>query len=139
MEENLKALSVVEPWGAMIVNGSKSLEIRSWSPEELPMLNVALVQNNMRLTKNGDEDDNGRIVAIVDIISCEPWEKKHCIYSGCDESEFEEGWLAWQLSNIRKLSNPVTATAKRKFYDLTKAEEISVKRELSKHNKHLRF
>lgn len=93
MEENLKALSVVEPWGAMIVNGSKSLEIRSWSPEQLSMLNVALVQNNMRLTKNGDEDANGRIVA----------------------------------------------TTKRKFYDLTKVEEISVKRELSKHNKHLRF
>ncbi|HFQ5259050.1 TPA: hypothetical protein ACGUXQ_004290 [Vibrio vulnificus] len=126
----MKALSVVEPWGTMIANGLKSLEIRSWSPELLPMLNVALVQNNTRLTRDGDEDVDGRVVAIVDIVSSGPWVKEDCKHSGCDESEFEEGWLAWKLKNIRKLDNPVSAIAKRKFYDLTDSEAIAVKREL---------
>ncbi|HHY0368236.1 TPA: ASCH domain-containing protein [Vibrio parahaemolyticus] len=126
----MKALSVVEPWGTMIANGTKLLEIRSWSPELLPILNVALVQNSTRLTRDGDEDVDGRVVAVVDIVSCELWKKEDCKHSGCDESEFEEGWFAWKLRNIKKLNNPVNAIAKRKFYVLTDVEAIAVKREL---------
>ncbi|MGR5419383.1 ASCH domain-containing protein [Vibrio diabolicus] len=125
----MKAISVVEPWGTMIADGIKSLEIRGWAPEHLPMQNVALVQNNKRLTKNGDEDD-GEVVAIIDIVSCAPWVKEDCKFSGCDESEFENGWLAWRLSNVRKLNNPVAVIAKRKFYDLTSLETLAVKCEL---------
>ena len=126
----MKALSVVKPWGTMIADEIKSLEIRGWAPEQLPMLSVALVQNNKRLTKNGDEDVDGEVVAVIDIVSCAPWVKEDCKFSGCDESEFEEGWLAWRLSNIRKLNNPVPATAKRKFYNLTGEEALAVRLEL---------
>ncbi|MDO3386038.1 ASCH domain-containing protein [Gilvimarinus sp. SDUM040013] len=128
----MKALSVVAPWGAMIANKSKSLEIRSWQPEVLPIRDVALVQNRKRLTKCGEEDADGHVVAIVDIISCKPWEIEDCKFSGCDESDFEEGWLAWKLCNVRKLANPVTAVAKRKFYELANTEAIAVRRELGK-------
>ncbi|EPF2931040.1 hypothetical protein ACSL9C_003984, partial [Vibrio navarrensis] len=62
----MKALSVVEPWGTMIANQTKLLEIRTWRPEVLPMLNVALVQNRRRLTTEGDEDLTARVVAVVD-------------------------------------------------------------------------
>ncbi|MGR5194236.1 hypothetical protein ACPV4H_10100 [Vibrio rotiferianus] len=130
MEDRLKALSVVEPWGSMIADEIKLLEIRSWEPDHLPMLNVAVVQNTKRLTKDGDEDFDGRVVAIIDIVSCAPWEKEDCRHSGCDESDFEEGWLAWKLVNIRKLNAPVIAVAKRKFYDLTNEEVLAVKQEL---------
>ncbi|EPN5230978.1 hypothetical protein ACT0UX_003577, partial [Vibrio cholerae] len=130
LEKNVKALSVVEPWGTMIANQTKLLEIRTWRPEVLPMLNVALVQNRRRLTTEGDEDLTGRVVAVVDIVACEPWVKEDCEHSGCDESEFENGWLAWKLRNIRKLDNPVKAIAKRKFYDLTDSEATQVKLEL---------
>ncbi|EGQ8019979.1 ASCH domain-containing protein [Vibrio alginolyticus] len=126
----MKALSVVKPWGTMIADEIKSLEVRGWVPEQLPMLSVALVQNNKRLTKNGDEDVDGEVVAVIDIVSCVPWVKEDCKFSGCDESEFKDGWLAWRLSNIRKLNNPVSATAKRKFYNLTGEETLAVKREL---------
>ncbi|EJL6752071.1 hypothetical protein ACIL2V_004740 [Vibrio alginolyticus] len=88
----MEALSVVKPWGTMIADEIKSLEIRGWAPEQLPMLSVALVQNNKRLTKNGDEDVDGEVVAVIDIVSCVPWVKEDCKFSGCDESEFEDGW-----------------------------------------------
>lgn len=91
------------------------------------MRNVALVQNMVSLTKESAEDKEGYVVAIIDIVSCSSWEVEDCKYSGCDESEFEEGWLAWKLSNIRKLKQPVKAIAKRKFYDLSDAEEEAVK------------
>ena len=133
MEDRLKALSVVEPWGSMIADEIKLLEIRSWEPEQLPLVNVALVQNTKRLTKDGDEDFDGRVIAIIDIVSCAPWEKEDCRHSGCDESDFEEGWFAWELVNIRKLDNPVSATAKRKFYNLTNEEVVAVKQEVKEH------
>ncbi len=123
---NLKALSVVRPWGSLIAKGTKSLEIRSWSPEKLPMQDIALVQNDVRLTANGQEDPNGIVVAIIDIVACRAWERSDCENSGCDESEFEEGWLAWEITNVRELNRPIPATAKRGFYELTKAESDSV-------------
>ncbi|TOD53520.1 hypothetical protein CGJ62_23095 [Vibrio parahaemolyticus] len=119
---HLKALSVVQPWGSLIVKGTKSLEIRSWSPEKLPMHDIALVQNEVRLTANGQEDPNGIVVAIIDIVGCRAWDRSDCESSGCDESEFEEGWLAWEITNVRELNRPIPAIAKRGFYELTKAE-----------------
>lgn len=123
----MKALSVLAPWGKLIADQSKTIEVRSWYPRILPMRNVALVQNMVSLTKESAEDKEGYVVAIIDIVSCSSWEVEDCKDSGCDESEFEEGWLAWKLSNIRKLKQPVKAIAKRKFYDLSDAEEEAVK------------
>ncbi|EOC2543098.1 ASCH domain-containing protein [Vibrio parahaemolyticus] len=118
----MKALSVVQPWGSLIAKGTKSLEIRSWSPEKLPMHDIALVQNEVRLTANGQEDPNGIVVAIIDIVVCRAWDRSDCESSGCDESEFEEGWFAWEITNVRELNRPIPAIAKRGFYELTKAE-----------------
>ncbi|ENQ1533089.1 ASCH domain-containing protein [Vibrio parahaemolyticus] len=74
----MKALSVVQPWGSLIAKGTKSLEIRSWSPEKLPMHDIALVQNEVRLTANGQEDPNGIVVAIIDIVGCRYWDRSDC-------------------------------------------------------------
>lgn len=115
----MKAFSVVSPWGEMITSGKKSLEIRSWQPESLPMRNVALVQNDVRLVKEGQEDSNGFVIAIIDIVGSKPWIKKECNIAGCDESEFENGYLAWELANVRRLAEPVNVVAKRKFYALS--------------------
>lgn len=123
----MKALSVVQPWGSSIAKGTKSLEIRSWRPEKLPMQDVALVQNELRLTATEQEDPNGFVVAIIDIVDCRAWEYSDCKNSGCDESEFEEGWLAWEISNVREIQSPIPAIAKRGFYELTKAESDLVR------------
>ncbi len=124
----MKALSVIKPWGDLIVSGEKSLEIRSWKPTEVPMLNVALVQNSTRLMKDGEEDIDGQVIAIIDIIACKPWVKSDCNLSGCDESEFEEGWLAWEVANVRPLRKTTQAIAKRKFYELSCSEVEAINR-----------
>ncbi|WP_330961012.1 ASCH domain-containing protein [Photobacterium sp. 53610] len=84
----MKAFSVVSPWGNIIANGQKTLEIRSWQPDTLPMKNIALVQNEIRLTQAGQIDPNGEVVAIVDIVGCKSWVQSECRQAGCDESEF---------------------------------------------------
>ncbi|EWH10912.1 hypothetical protein DS2_06461 [Catenovulum agarivorans DS-2] len=78
------ALSIVSPWGNKIVDQTKQLEIRSWRPDKLPMLNVALVQNNIWLNTPGQEDPAGQVVAIIDITNCRPWVKEDCARLGCD-------------------------------------------------------
>lgn len=122
----MKAFSVVSPWGNIIANGQKTLEIRSWQPDTLPMKNIALVQNEIRLTQADQIDPNGEVVAIVDIVGCKSWVQSECRQAGCDESEFVAGYLAWELGNIRKLSHPVKAMAKRKFYELSVSEATAV-------------
>lgn len=125
----LKALSVVEPWGDMIASGKKSLEVRSWHPNEIPMKNIALVQNSIRLTKDGQEDPAGKIVAIIDIDGCKPWVKSDSEPAGCVESEFVEGYLAWEVANVRKLNKPIDVVAKRKFYELSEFEIAALRKE----------
>ncbi|KDM93283.1 ASCH domain-containing protein [Photobacterium galatheae] len=122
----MKAFSVVSPWGEKIASGQKTLEIRSWQPETLPMKNIALVQNEIRLTQKGQTDPNGAVVAIVDIVGCKPWIQSESRQAGCDESEFVAGYVAWELGNVRKLNQPVKAMAKRKFYSLSASEVKAV-------------
>ncbi|OLQ81174.1 hypothetical protein BIT28_08105 [Photobacterium proteolyticum] len=122
----LKAISVVSPWGDMIASGEKTLEIRSWKPDVIPMMDVALVQNKAPLHQDGQEDPNGYVVAIIDIVGCKPWIIEDSRQGGCDESEFISGYLAWEISNVRKLSKQVNVTAKRKFYTLTNSEAKAI-------------
>ncbi|MGF1729906.1 ASCH domain-containing protein [Photobacterium kasasachensis] len=110
----------------MIASGEKTLEIRSWKPDVIPMMDVALVQNKTPLHQDGQEDPNGYVVAIIDIVGCKPWLIEGSRRAGCDESEFTSGYLAWEISNIRKLSKQVNVTAKRKFYTLTNSEAKAI-------------
>jgi len=126
----LKAISVISPWGDMITNGKKILEIRSWEPNIIPMKNIALVQNKIRLSKENQVDPSGQIIAVIDILDTTPWVQEDCRIAGCDETQFSEGYIAWRIGNVRKLTNPVNAVAKRKFYDLSDSEANSIRLEV---------
>ena len=73
MSKQYQALSIVAPSAERIVQGSKTLEIRSWQPETLPLKNLVIVENLNFLTKDGDEE-MGRAVALVDIEVVRPWQ-----------------------------------------------------------------
>jgi hypothetical protein len=122
----LKALSVISPWGDKIANKEKRLEIRKWRPETLPLKDIAIVQNKNRLSKDKIEDPEGHIVAIVDIVSCKPWTINNCIPAVCNESDFSPNLFAWEITNIRKPSTLIKATAKRKFYELSNEEAVAI-------------
>ena len=114
----MNALSVVKPWGTKIANKEKTLEIRSWRPNSLPLKNIALVENKIKLVTEGQEDPNGYIVALVDIVGCKPWVKSDSTAAGLGESDFIDGYWAWQLENVKKLTKSINTVAKRKFYKL---------------------
>ncbi len=96
------ALSVVAPAGDRIRSGEKNLEIRQWSPGSIPLRDLVIVQNKIRLSSVGVTDDpDGEIVAVVDIESVDEW-KQHEMSEAC-ASCWEPGWKAWRLSNVRPI------------------------------------
>ena len=111
-----KALSVVAPAGDKIATKKKSIEVRSWAPEESQLLNVAIIQNENYLLKPEQEDKNGYVVAIVDFIKVEPWTEKQQ-KEACSK-EWQFGYLGWHIDNVRKLEKPIKAIAKRKIYEI---------------------
>lgn len=111
------ALSVVYPAGDWIRLGKKTLEIRQWSPESLPLRDLVIVQNKIRLSSSGiTEDPDGEAVAIVDIESVADWQESQ-LAEAC-ATYWEHGWKAWQLTNIRPLYSPTSVTAKLRIYPM---------------------
>ena len=104
------ALSIVAPNGTNIASGMKSIEVRSWRPEELPLHNLLIVENDRFLTKLGESDPHGRAVALVDVLQVQPWEPSD-VLAAC-ASKWSPGYSAWLLSNVRPVncSSPVTAS-----------------------------
>ena len=73
---SFSALSVVAPAGDHIRSGKKTLEIRSWKPDSIPLLNLVIVQNQILLGRNGVmEDPHGKAVALVDVTAVTDWKE----------------------------------------------------------------
>ncbi|UGA50151.1 MULTISPECIES: ASCH domain-containing protein [Dickeya] len=110
---SIKALSVVAPAGLLIATGKKTIEVRRWLPDLSPEEDLLIVENLNYLTKDGDEEP-GIAVAVVNISSVRPFTPDD-IPAAC-ASSFEEGWFAWEISNIRQVGPAINARAARKIY-----------------------
>lgn len=113
----MKALSIVAPSGLRIANGLKTLEVRRWSPSLRPDEDLLIVENNRFLRADGEEDPDGRAVAIVRIASVRPFQHTDMV-AAC-ANYFEEGWLAWELTNIRQITYSKPVLAARGIYELS--------------------
>ena len=110
-----KCLSIVKPNGNNIASGIKTIEVRRWNPSLLPLRDLVIVENDNILTEKYPAE-NGRVVAMVDVVDVRPWEEKD-MKASC-VNVFENEWQAWVLSNIREISYPAAVPAKRKIYEL---------------------
>lgn len=113
MSKLYQALSIVAPSGEYIAQGVKTLEIRSWRPEQLPLKNLMIVENTHYLNKHGDEEE-GRAIAWVDITSVHVWQKNEL--EQAKASYWEDGYWAWVIENVRPIHPPVKTIARRKIY-----------------------
>ena len=114
--KTLLALSIVTPNGRNIADGRKTLEVRSWRTEDLPLTDLLIVENGRFLSEQGDSDDDGRLVAVVDIAEIHPWLPTE-VEAAC-ASAWAPGYWAWRISNVRPISRPVKVIAARKLYDV---------------------
>jgi hypothetical protein len=74
------------------------------------------VENERFLHTDGDEDDEGIAVAIVRVKAVRPFILAD-MQAAC-ASYFEDGWLAWELSDVRPITHPVTIRAERGIYEV---------------------
>ena len=111
------ALSIVAPGGDLIRAGKKTLEIRKWQPDTIPLKDLLIVQNSVRLSRSGMADDpNGTAVALVDIEAVSEWREVD-IEESCD-SCWEPGWLAWKITNVRPFDCEISVPAKLRIYQV---------------------
>ena len=113
MKRKFSALSIVAPNAMRIAQGMKTLEVRSWQPEQLPLKDLLIVENKTFLNHAGDEE-LGVAVALVDVESVHIWQP-HEVEAACARY-WAEGYFAWQLRNVRPIKNQVAVPAKRKIY-----------------------
>ncbi|WP_322784196.1 ASCH domain-containing protein [Pseudomonas sp. PCH199] len=115
-ESIIKVLSIVRPNGGRIASGEKTLEVRRWHPDLDPSEDLLIVENGRFLHTDGDEDNDGIVVAIVRVKAVRPFVLAD-MQAAC-ASNFEDGWLAWELSDIRPVTQPVTMRAARGIYEV---------------------
>ncbi|MCH7384750.1 ASCH domain-containing protein [Acinetobacter dispersus] len=113
MLKQYTALSIVAPNAERIAKKIKTLEVRSWQPEMLPLKELIIVENQNFLLSDGDEEV-GFAVALVDIESVHPWRSDE-VDAAC-ATYWAEGYFAWVIGNIRPIDPPIQIIAKRKLY-----------------------
>ncbi len=112
----MRALSIVRPGGGLIASGRKTLEVRRWVPELSPSDDLLIVENGRFLRQDGDEDPDGMAVAVVRVRAIRPFTPAD-MTAAC-ASFFEEGWLAWELSDLRPLPPGRRLRAARRIYEV---------------------
>jgi hypothetical protein len=111
-----QALSVVAPSGTKIADGEKTIEVRRWMPQGLPVRDLLIVENKHYLHDDGATDPDGRAVALVDVVNVEPWREDQ--FDAACASYWEPGWMAWRLENVRPVRCDTPVLAARKIYEI---------------------
>lgn len=96
--------------------GQKTIEVRSWHPGKLPLRNLLIVENSKYLSSDRPVDPDGRAVALVDVIAVHNWLESE-IEAACS-SGWQDGYLAWVLTNVRPLSGNVVLPARLQLYEV---------------------
>ncbi|MGF6533207.1 hypothetical protein P3T20_004003 [Paraburkholderia sp. GAS206C] len=109
------ALSIVTPAVDDILEGRKLVEIRSWAPPALPLIDLVLVQNSVFLRQDGQEDPKGVALALVDVVGTHDWTPEEALSQG---KEWCAGYICWELRNVRTIDPAVQCVAKRGIYAL---------------------
>lgn len=112
----MKALSIVRPNGSRIASGEKTLEVRRWYANLDPTEDLLIVENGRFLHVDGEEDADGIAVAIVRVKAIRPFVFAD-MQAAC-ASRFEEGWLAWELDDVRPIESALPTRAARGIYEV---------------------
>lgn len=103
----MKALSVKDPWATAILNGEKTIELRSWPASYFG--DVLICASASPKTEN-----SGKALCIVKIAGCRPMQKADEKASLCDFDEYSYSWI---LENVRPIK-PFPVKGKLKFFDV---------------------
>ena len=125
----MKSLSVKQPWANLLVEGVKTIEVRSWStPHRGPLLICASGSPKNIFWK--DAEDNqirvfyaGCMIGIVDLLDCRPMKKADEDAALCD---FQPGAYAWVTRPIA-FCRPDPVLGKLHLYEVPDSKVIRLK------------
>ncbi|MBY8972751.1 hypothetical protein J1G33_20375 [Pseudomonas sp. P867] len=84
--------------------GEKILEVLRWHPDLDPSEDLLIVESERFLHNDGD--DSGIAVAIMRVKAMRPFIFGD-VHAAC-ATYFQDGWLAWELSDVRPVTHLVT-------------------------------
>lgn len=126
----MKALTIQQPYAALIATGVKPIENRTWATSYRGPLLIHAGKSQER-TADWDAADErvygirredmafGAIVAVVDLVAClhrgQAWPSR---WRGLYEHEHAEGPWCWILENVRRLPVPYPRRGAQGLFDI---------------------
>lgn len=121
----MTAITLVQPWGELVVSGKKTIECRNWKTNRRGFVALhaskkkersrfELCRDHFKINVDADEVDYGAVIGfaeIVDVVDEEFLSKKNLKW-------FEEGQYAFVLENIIRLDEPVEVKGMMGFWNL---------------------
>lgn len=102
----MKALSVRQPWATFIIDGLKTIEVRSWPTKFRGRLAIHVSQKLAGGFRAADWVDlpRGAIIGTVEVVGCKPLTPEAAKLAGFDDATPEEceGLYGWELARPRK-------------------------------------
>ena len=89
----MKALSVKDPYGSMILNGEKTIETRIWKTNYRGDLLICV-------SKKPVSPLSGLAVCVANLVDCRPMTEDDIEFAMCD---IYPGAYSWVLENVRKI------------------------------------
>jgi len=89
----MRALSINEPYGGMILYGEKTIETRTWTTDYRGDLVICI-------SKMPTSPLSGFAVCIVNLVDCRPMTEEDIEFAMCD---VYPGAYSWVLTNVRKI------------------------------------
>jgi hypothetical protein len=122
----IKALSFRQPWATLILEGRKTMDLRTWSTHYRGPLAVyaSLEVEKDACTLHGVDMmtlTTGALIGIVDLIDIIPLTKK--LYDANEQKHlagrhFREGLFGWTLANPRPLNPPQVVKGRLNLFDV---------------------
>jgi hypothetical protein len=125
----IMALTLHQPWAALVAHGAKTYETRSWSTNHRGVLAIhaAKTQAHSRLihmepylsTLPGGLLDYGKIVALctlMNVVECTHERMAFLNHTERQFGDFSPGRFAWRLENVHRFQRPVPARGQQRLW-----------------------
>jgi len=119
----MKALTLYQPWGSLILDGRKTIETRSWHTKHRgPMAIHAGLKMDLdckeacrRFGYDPKAIELGVVLCIVDLVDVVQFPNPKAVPD--EYGDFTDGRFGWLLRNVRPLDHPVEAKGGRMLWN----------------------
>ena len=118
------AVSIRQPWAELILQGRKTIELRTWDTDHRGLLWLhtgKAADHGLDQSFGVSDPPRGAFVGRVTLVEISPidpqrwerWRGQHL-----DSGRYQPGLLAWHLSSAERLRQPVPAPGKLRLFEV---------------------